>query len=133
MSPDTSETRIARLDERIAGLVNRLEAISDAIAPTTRGVIETGLKLAEVEKDLGELRRQFDAQMERRAELIRDLEGRILACASGVGDLETRWRKELEAQKEQAKEERQIRNRWIVGVACGFVCAFGGVYLGSVL
>ena len=131
--PDSPETRIARLDERIAGLQNRLEAISEAVAPTTRGVIETGLKLAETEKDLADLRRQFDAAVDKRTELLRDIETKILACAEGVGDLEHRWRKEIEAAAEERRKERQTRNRWIVGLVCGFLCAFGGVYLGSVL
>lgn len=133
MSPDTPETRIARLDERVTGLLNRLEAISEAYAPTNRLIIETARGLSEVEKDLEELKHAFNSQMDKRAEIVRDLESRILTCAQGVGDLEGRWRREREEQEERIRQERLTRNRWIVGLVCGFLCAFGGVYLGSVL
>ena len=133
MSPDTTESRLARLDERLAGLFNRLEAISEAYAPTNRLIIETARGLSEVEKDLEELKHAFNSQMDKRAEIVRDLESRILMCAQGVGDLEGRWRREREEQEERIRQERLTRNRWIVGLVCGFFCAFGGVYLGSVL
>lgn len=131
--PDSPETRIARLDERLSGLYNRLEAISEAYAPTNRTVIETALSLKEVEKDLEELKHEFAGQITRRSEIVRDLETKLLACAQGVGELEARWRKEQEAQEERIRQERQTRNRWIIGLVAGFICAFGGVYLGSVL
>lgn len=133
VSPDTPETRIARLDERVASLHNRLEAISEAYAPTNRLIIETARGLTEVEKDLAELKHEFSDQIERRREIVRDLETKLLTCASGVGDLEKRWRQEQEAQAERIRQERQTRNRWIIGLAAGFLCAFGGVWLGSVL
>ena len=142
--PDSPEARIARLDESLKNLLNRLEAISEAYAPTNRTVIENALKIAELQKDLDDLERQFVKQIERREELIRGLENQLLACSHSVSDLEKRWEKHRIAQEnrerrarelaeQKARDDRITRNRWIIGIVAAFVTAVVSVYLGTVL
>jgi len=142
--PDSPEVRIARLDEALKGLVNRLEAISDAYAPTNKTVIENALKIAELEKDLAELRHDFIKAVEKREELFRNFENKVLSCADGVGSLERRVEKQRiadenrqrrirEALEQKAKDDRRQRNRWIIGLTAAFITAMASVYLGTVL
>jgi len=141
---DSPEVRIARLDESLKNLLNRLEAISDAYAPTNRTVIENALKIAEIQKDLDDLKVQFVRQLEKREELFRAVESQVLSCANGVGGLERKWEKQRlatenrerrarEAAEQKAADDRRTRNRWIVGIVAAFVTAMASVYLGTVL
>ncbi len=143
MSPDSAEARLARLDESLKHLLNRLDAISEAYAPTNRTVIENALKIADVQTDIGEIRAEIVKQVERREKDLDDLEKQVLACGHGVGELERRWekariaqenreRRAKEAAEERARKERRDRNRWIIGIAVSVLLVVLGAYLGSV-
>ncbi len=130
--PDSPEVRIARLDESLKHLLNRLEAMSDAYAPTNKTVIENALKIAEIREDITEIRQEITRQVQRRERDFEDLEKQVLACGHGVGDLEKRWRDARDVAEEQARKDRRDRNRWIVGIGVSFVIVVLSAYLGSV-
>ena len=64
--PDSPEVRIARLDESLKNLLNRLEAISEAYAPTNKTVIENALKIAEMTADILDVRQEISRQVAKR-------------------------------------------------------------------
>jgi len=130
--PDSPEVRIARLDESLKNLINRLEDISDAYAPTNKTVIENALKISEIQQDITEIRHEITKQVDRREQELDQLEKQVLACAGGVGDLESRWRREREAAEQLAMKERRDRNRWIIGVGVSVFLVILGAYLGSI-
>jgi chromosome segregation ATPase len=160
--PDSPEVRIARLDESLKNLLNRLEAISEAYAPTNKTVIENALKIAEMTADILDLRQEIGRQVAKREHELRDIENKVLAVGAGVSDLERRfekqtaalernidkldrkWETERVAQAERDRETRQAleqkerddrrqRNRWIIGLSVAFLTAMASVYLGTVL
>ena len=160
--PDSPEVRIARLDESLKNLLNRLEAISEAYAPTNKTVIENALKIAEMTADILDVRQEISRQVAKREHELRDIENKVLAVGAGVSDLERRfekqtaafernidkldrkWETERVAQAERDRETRQAldqkarddrrqRNRWIVGLSVAFITAMASVYLGTVL
>ena len=159
---DSPEVRIARLDEALKSLLNRLEAISDAYAPTNKTVIENALKISEMTADILEVRQEISRQVAKREHELRDMENKILAIGHGVSDLERRsekhhaaferslekldrkWEQERIAQadrdretkkalEQKAAEDRRQRNRWIIGLSAAFITAMASVYLGTVL
>lgn len=142
--PNSLEVRFARLETRVEDLLNRHEAIVEAYAPTNRQVIENGLRIAEIREDLIDFRQIIKERDQRVSALEQKLEKEILACSAGVGDLESRLRKERddrekaeklerERREEKERDDRRTRNRWAIGIiAGGFISAFC-VYLGSVL
>ena len=160
--PDSPEVRIARLDESLKNLLNRLEAISEAYAPTNKTVIENALKIAEMTADILDVRQEISRQVAKREHELRDIENKVLAVGAGVSDLERRfekqtaafernidkldrkWETERVAQAERDRETRQAldqkarddrrqRNRWIIGLTAAFITAMASVYLGTVL
>jgi t-SNARE complex subunit (syntaxin) len=160
--PDSPEVRIARLDESLKNLLNRLEAISEAYAPTNKTVIENALKIAEMTADILDVRQEISRQVAKREHELRDIENKVLAVGAGVSDLERRfekqtaafernidkldrkWETERVAQAERDRETRQAldqkarddrrqRNRWIIGLSVAFITAMASVYLGTVL
>ena len=160
--PDSPEVRIARLDESLKNLLNRLEAISEAYAPTNKTVIENALKIAEMTADILDVRQEISQQVAKREHELRDIENKVLAVGAGVSDLERRfekqtaafernidkldrkWETERVAQAERDRETRQAldqkarddrrqRNRWIIGLSVAFITAMASVYLGTVL
>lgn len=130
--PDSPEVRIARLDEVLKSALNRLDTISEAYAPTNKTVIENALKISDLQADLLEIRAEIVKQVERRERDVDDLERQVLACATGVGDLERRIEKARTTQEQKVREERTIRIRWIVGIVVSFVLVVLGAYLGTV-
>lgn len=160
--PDSPEVRIARLDESLKNLLNRLEAISEAYAPTNKTVIENALKIADITSDILEIRGEIVKQVERRETEIHELERQVLAVSHAVGDLERRWEKQRaafdrslenldrkwerervaqaerdretrQALEQKARDDRRQRNRWIIGLSVAFLTAMASVYLGTVL
>jgi len=160
--PDSPEVRIARLDESLKNLLNRLEAISEAYAPTNKTVIENALKIAEMTADILDLRQEIGRQVAKREHELRDIENKVLAVGAGVSDLERRFekqtaalernidkldrkwetervaqaerdRKTREALEQKARDDRRQRNRWIIGLSVAFLTAMASVYLGTVL
>ena len=160
--PDSPETRLARLDENLKNLANRLGAISEAYAPTNKTVIENALKISELTADIVELRREIDRQVQRREDEFRDIENRVMAVGSAIGELERKFEKQYAAferaidkldrkweqeradaaerhrqtklaAEQKALEERRQRNRWAIGLAAAFLTAVASVYLGTVL
>lgn len=133
MAPDTAEARLARLDEALKNAVNRLEAMSEAYAPTNRQVIENGLRIAEMREDMIEMRTATARVGERSEDMIRKLEGEMLVCATGIGELEKRLRQEQADREAKERNDRTLRNRWVIGIlAAGFFAVFC-VWLGTVL
>jgi chromosome segregation ATPase len=133
VSPDSTEVRLARLDEVLKNAVNRLETMTEAYAPTNRQVIENGLRIADLREDMVEIRTAVERFEERGEERVRQLESEVLACAKATGDLETRLRLEAEEREERERIERRIRTRWIVGMVVAFATTIAAVYLGTVL
>ena len=160
--PDSPEVRIARLDESLKNLLNRLEAISEAYAPTNKTVIENALKIAEMTADILELRQEIGRQVAKREHELRDIENKVLAVGAGVSDLERRFEKQTaalernidkldrkwetervaqaerdretrQALEQKARDDRRQRNRWIIGLFVAFLTAMASVYLGTVL
>lgn len=160
--PDSPEVRIARLDESLKNLLNRLEAISEAYAPTNKTVIENALKIAEMTADILELRQEIGRQVAKREHELRDIENKVLAVGAGVSDLERRFEKQTaalernidkldrkwetervaqaerdretrQALEQKARDDRRQRNRWIIGLSVAFLTAMASVYLGTVL
>ena len=160
--PDSPEVRIARLDESLKNLLNRLEAISEAYAPTNKTVIENALKIAEMTADILDLRQEIGRQVAKREHEIRDIENKVLAVGAGVSDLERRFEKQTaalernidkldrkwetervaqaerdretrQALEQKARDDRRQRNRWIIGLSVAFITAMASVYLGTVL
>ena len=160
--PDSPETRLARLDENLKNLANRLGAISEAYAPTNKTVIENALKISELTADLVEIRREIDRQVQRREDELRDIENKVIAIGSGIGELERKFEKQYAAfersldrldrkweqeradaaerhrqtrlaAEEKARDDRRQRNRWAIGIAAAFLTAVASVYLGTVL
>ena len=162
MSPDTAEVRLARLDEALKNYTNRLEAMSEGDAPTNRQVIENALQLSELKQDLKELSDEVVKQVERRERELHEIETKVLTLGHSIGEMERRWEKQRaafdrslealdlkwerervaqekrdretrEALERKAIEDRRTRNRWIIGIICAFLTAFGAVYFGTVL
>jgi len=160
--PDSPEVRIARLDESLKNLLNRLEAISEAYAPTNKTVIENALKIAEMTADILDLRQEIGRQVAKREHELRDIENKVLAVGAGVSDLERRFEKQTaalernidkldrkwetervaqaerdretrQALEQKARDDRRQRNRWIIGLSVAFLTAMASVYLGTVL
>jgi len=160
--PDSPEVRIARLDESLKNLLNRLEAISEAYAPTNKTVIENALKIAEMTADILDLRQEIGRQVAKREHELRDIENKVLAVGAGVSDLERRFEKQTaalernidkldrkwetervaqaerdretrQALEQKARDDRRQRNRWIIGLSVAFITAMASVYLGTVL
>jgi len=160
--PDSPEVRIARLDESLKNLLNRLEAISEAYAPTNKTVIENALKIAEMTADILDLRQEISRQVAKREHELRDIENKVLAVGAGVSDLERRFEKQTaalernidkldrkwetervaqaerdretrQALEQKARDDRRQRNRWIIGLSVAFLTAMASVYLGTVL
>lgn len=149
--PDSPEVRLARLDEALKNFQNRVETIAEAYAPTNKQVIETALKVAEVEKDVGDLQREIARQVERRETELHELERQILAVSHSLGELERRWEKQriADERREQQRKERADRDQaalvtqrakerrdrfWlIVGFLVSLSIAILSVYLGTVL
>ena len=159
---DSPEVRIARLDESLKNLLNRLEAISEAYAPTNKTVIENALKIAEMTADILDLRQEIGRQVAKREHELRDIENKVLAVGAGVSDLERRFEKQTaalernidkldrkwetervaqaerdretrQALEQKARDDRRQRNRWIIGLSVAFLTAMASVYLGTVL
>lgn len=101
MAPDSSEVRLARLDEVLKGALNRLETMSEAYAPTNRQVIENALRIAELQKDLAEMLTDRSRLIERGEAWSRKIEQEVLACATASGQLEARLRQETAARDEK--------------------------------
>lgn len=131
--PDSPEVRIARLDESLKNLLNRFEAISEAYAPTNRTVIENALRISELDKDISDLRGEMGRQIDRREKIVEQIEKQLLACATGVGELERRWEKQQREAEHKEQEDRVARNRWIIGLAVAIFCVVLSVYLGTIL
>lgn len=148
---DSPEVRIARLDEALKNFQNRVEAMSEAYAPTNRQVIENALKLSELEKDVTALQLEIPRQVERRETDFRQLESRVLSVAHDLGALERRWEKQRIAQENRERREKEQADReaeelrrqrakerrdrfWlIVGFLVSLFIAILSVYLGTVL
>jgi len=151
-----------RLDESLKNLLNRLEAISEAYAPTNKTVIENALKIAEMTADILDLRQEIGRQVAKREHELRDIENKVLAVGAGVSDLERRFEKQTaalernidkldrkwetervaqaerdretrQALEQKARDDRRQRNRWIIGLSVAFLTAMASVYLGTVL
>lgn len=136
MVPDSSEVRLARLDEVLKGALNRLETMAEAYAPTNKQVIENALRIAELQKDLAEMQTDRARLIERGEVWSRKIEQEVLACASASGQLEARLRQE--AAERDAKELQKIkddaRNRRLQWALALFAAGFSGLlfYLGTV-
>ena len=160
--PDSADVRLARLDEALKNAMNRLEAMSEAYAPTNKQVIENALRISELQQDLRETRTEMVKQVERRESKLREMESQILTVGHGVSDLERRWEKQraafdrsienldvkwerervaqerrdretLQVLEQKARDDRRTRNRWIIGLAAALLTALASVYMGTVL
>jgi hypothetical protein len=121
VTPETPESRLARLEERQAS-TNR---IVETFGPTGRQVVEATADIKAMREAWASF--QVERERERRefrdwvVEIKRALEGEVLACAQANGQLRELWEAEREDRDEERRADKKDRKTFMRNLTLAFV------------